>query len=189
VGDKWREVALVPLGPVCGNSIVEEGEECDDGAANANIKDACRTTCKKPKCGDDIVDTGEDCDGSADCNTNCKNGEPYHMNGSFYVSDGVFAGDFNKDGGFCTNMVGQTAYIVGNNGTPPNGESGGTWQGNGSSSNSSTNCLLYSSANAGHKGYGTKGGYGACSQNRHVVCSTDASYCNGYGMPFCYLWD
>lgn len=48
--------------PICGNGIVETGEECDDG--NKIIKDGC-TDCKKdPKsiCGNGIVETGEECD-------------------------------------------------------------------------------------------------------------------------------
>ncbi|MBT3221906.1 MAG: hypothetical protein HN348_22760 [Proteobacteria bacterium] len=113
----------------------------------------------------------------------------YHMNGIFYVSDDTFTGDFNAAGGFCTTMVGQTAYIAGNTASLPDDEIEGTWQGNGSASNTGTNCALYSSANASHQGYGVKGGYGACSQSRHVVCSTDPAYCNGYGLPYCYLWD
>ena len=51
----------------CGNQIVEAGEECDDGLANADVPDACRTNCKLPACTDGIKDSGEECD---DGNTN-----------------------------------------------------------------------------------------------------------------------
>lgn len=67
-------------GAVCGNDIVETGEECDDGAANSDIlPDACRTDCKLAYCGDGVVDATEVCDGGANnsdvnpdaCRTTC----------------------------------------------------------------------------------------------------------------------
>ncbi len=42
---------------ICGNGIVEPGEECDTGAANANEPNFCRTNCTLPFCGDGILDT------------------------------------------------------------------------------------------------------------------------------------
>ncbi|MFT6397478.1 MAG: cysteine-rich repeat protein [Bradymonadia bacterium] len=42
------------------------GEQCDDGEANADAPDACRTTCLLPGCGDGITDAGEDCDDGDD---------------------------------------------------------------------------------------------------------------------------
>ncbi|MGE3636313.1 MAG: DUF4215 domain-containing protein, partial [Sandaracinaceae bacterium] len=36
--------------PGCGDGIVEEGEECDDG--NAVDTDSCRNTCQTARCGD-----------------------------------------------------------------------------------------------------------------------------------------
>jgi hypothetical protein len=113
----------------------------------------------------------------------------YHMNGSFYVSNSTYQGNFNAAGGFCTQMIGQTAYIVGNAWSLPNTESGGTWQGNGTTPVPSTNCSDYVSAASGDSGYGVQGAYGACSQLRHVVCSTDPQYCNGYGAAYCSYWD
>ena len=47
---------------VCGDSIVAGLEQCDDGSGNADVPDACRTTCLLPACGDQLVDTGEQCD-------------------------------------------------------------------------------------------------------------------------------
>jgi len=65
----------VPIDPravnMCGDSVVESNEECDDGASNANIPDACRTNCKAPRCGDGIVDSGEECDGEQFCSAVC----------------------------------------------------------------------------------------------------------------------
>jgi len=70
---------------ICGNSIVETGENCDDGNS---ITESCtygQTTCGvcgsscqqtigiTSYCGDGTVDTlnGEECDGGADCNDQC----------------------------------------------------------------------------------------------------------------------
>jgi cysteine-rich repeat protein len=45
---------------LCGNGVVDEGEECDDG--NDDNFDDCRNDCTLPFCGDGILDPGEDCD-------------------------------------------------------------------------------------------------------------------------------
>lgn len=58
--------------PVCGNGAVEDGEQCDDGAANSDITpDTCRSNCRSPHCGDGVQDSGEACDGAAPANTTC----------------------------------------------------------------------------------------------------------------------
>jgi cysteine-rich repeat protein len=50
-----------PAGPVCGNGMLEDGEECDDG--NAVDTDACPSTCIPASCGDGFVLAGmEACD-------------------------------------------------------------------------------------------------------------------------------
>ncbi|MBI5489158.1 MAG: hypothetical protein HY905_17615 [Deltaproteobacteria bacterium] len=61
--------------PVCGNSVVEPHEECDDGAANSDsTPDACRTDCREAHCGDGVADTGEGCDdGNANDDDGCRN--------------------------------------------------------------------------------------------------------------------
>jgi cysteine-rich repeat protein len=64
-----------PSGPVCGNGVIEEGEECDDG--NPSDTDACPRTCMTASCGDGFVHAGvEICDdGNAietdDCLSTC----------------------------------------------------------------------------------------------------------------------
>ncbi len=50
--------------PVCGNGILEIGEECDRGDANSDVEpDACRTNCIRADCGDGVIDSFEDCEG------------------------------------------------------------------------------------------------------------------------------
>ncbi len=67
--------------PNCGDGVVDEDEECDDGEDNSDFfPDACRTDCRLPWCGDGVVDTGEECDYGAlnsdvepnMCRTDCR---------------------------------------------------------------------------------------------------------------------
>ena len=47
----------------CGDGKLDAGEECDDGPANSDARDAaCRTNCSRQRCGDGILDAGEECD-------------------------------------------------------------------------------------------------------------------------------
>lgn len=47
--------------PACGDGVIDEGEECDDG--NTEDGDGCSATCAiEPFCGDGNVDDGEECD-------------------------------------------------------------------------------------------------------------------------------
>jgi cysteine-rich repeat protein len=50
------------VAPGCGDGVVDAGEQCDDGAANADTPDACRPTCLRPACGDGVADSDEACD-------------------------------------------------------------------------------------------------------------------------------
>jgi cysteine-rich repeat protein len=60
---------------ICGDGVKSPSEACDNGLANADQPDLCRTNCRLPTCGDGIVDTGEQCDdgptGSAKCSAQC----------------------------------------------------------------------------------------------------------------------
>lgn len=61
-----------PSDPVCGNGVLEQGEECDDG--NLNGGDACGNTCELPRCGDGLVQLGEACDDGNTVDTDgCRN--------------------------------------------------------------------------------------------------------------------
>lgn len=59
---------------VCGNTLIEVGEECDDG--NLNDGDGCNSSCEVETCGNKILeapeecDTGTRCENSAFCNIN-----------------------------------------------------------------------------------------------------------------------
>ena len=60
--------------PVCGDSIQDEGEDCDDG--NADNSDTCVEGCKNASCGDGFVGPGEACDDANEvdddeCGNNC----------------------------------------------------------------------------------------------------------------------
>jgi cysteine-rich repeat protein len=46
--------------PFCGDGIIDEDEECDDG--NNDNNDGCSSTCRIEECGDGIVQNGEECD-------------------------------------------------------------------------------------------------------------------------------
>ncbi|HUJ59892.1 MAG TPA: MYXO-CTERM sorting domain-containing protein [Kofleriaceae bacterium] len=60
---------------ICGDGVKTATEQCDNGSANADAPDACRSDCRLPICGDHIVDTGEQCDdgpsGSTSCGATC----------------------------------------------------------------------------------------------------------------------
>jgi cysteine-rich repeat protein len=49
-----------PICGVCGNGVLDPGEECDDG--NPDVGDGCRPDCTEEVCGDGIVDPQEECD-------------------------------------------------------------------------------------------------------------------------------
>ena len=61
---------------ICGDGVKARTEQCDQGAANADAPDACRTSCRLAQCGDLIVDSNEECDEGPDggntCTKDCK---------------------------------------------------------------------------------------------------------------------
>jgi cysteine-rich repeat protein len=65
-------VTLPPAPPGCGNGIVEQGEQCDDGAANGQPGDCCTATCQFGAAGTVCTDDGDlctldVCDGAGIC--------------------------------------------------------------------------------------------------------------------------
>src|SRR5690606_6297179 len=61
--------------PVCGDGVLHDGEQCDNGALNAD-DGICRSDCMIQKCGDSFVGPGEACDDgntndADDCNNSC----------------------------------------------------------------------------------------------------------------------
>ena len=59
-----------PAAPVCGNGVLEEGEECDDG--NVANNDGCNAFCATEFCGDGVVQTSEQCDNGSVCSNNAQ---------------------------------------------------------------------------------------------------------------------
>jgi cysteine-rich repeat protein len=51
--------------PACGNGVVDVGEECDLGEANADDA-ACKSNCTNATCGDGDLGPGEACDDGND---------------------------------------------------------------------------------------------------------------------------
>lgn len=95
-----------PIEPVCGNAIVEHGEECDDG--NQSDSDSCTSLCLSARCGDAFVNEGvEECDdGNVDdrdeCSNECRSarcGDGIVQTALEACDDGNFS-DFDR----CTNL-------------------------------------------------------------------------------------
>lgn len=67
---EWDISGCVGGGPVCGNSVVEANEECDDG--NNTACDGCSELCLVETCGNGVVECGEQCDdGNTNAGDNC----------------------------------------------------------------------------------------------------------------------
>ncbi len=60
------------LNSVCGDGRLSGAEQCDNGPANADAADTCRTNCRVADCGDGIKDGLEACDdGNEDDSDDC----------------------------------------------------------------------------------------------------------------------
>ncbi len=85
-GPAYEEVYVPPpYVPACGNGVLDDGEECDDG--NTTDGDGCAAGCAleyTPGCGNGVLDAGEECDdgNNADgdgCSAGCLD-EVYRQN-------------------------------------------------------------------------------------------------------------
>ena len=82
--------------PECGNGIVENGEDCDDG--NADNTDACTDICTAAACGDGYVQEGEACDdGNADNTDECTDACALASCGDGFVQGDEACDDGNAD--------------------------------------------------------------------------------------------
>ena len=101
--------------PICGNGIVEDDEQCDDGASNGATGDPCSSTCTlitssmtAPICGDGIVEGNEQCD---DGTSNGLSQDPCFSNCTLVNPSGGCTGI----NAFCssTNLNGETCSSLG----------------------------------------------------------------------------
>jgi cysteine-rich repeat protein len=89
--------SLTPVVHVCGDHLMDPGEECDD--ANNVDTDACLPGCKLARCGDGVVETGvEACDDANSVNTDsCRNSCALPTCGDLIVDPGEECDDGNPD--------------------------------------------------------------------------------------------
>jgi uncharacterized repeat protein (TIGR01451 family) len=89
--------------PECGDGIIDDGEECDDGENNSDTDpDACRTDCTLPFCGDGVLDpgNGEECDDGNNvdgdgCSATCQ--DEFCGDGIIQFPEECDDGDLNSD--------------------------------------------------------------------------------------------
>jgi cysteine-rich repeat protein len=88
-----------PPAPVCGNGVVETGEQCDDG--NTVDTDFCSNTCITATCSDGVQNHGET---GVDCGGPCAACGPTHVCGNGIVETGEQCDDGNTvNTDFCSN--------------------------------------------------------------------------------------
>ncbi|GEM_PF-5235995 len=83
VCDKNNQCKAAPKTPVCGDSVLDSGEQCDHGASNGKAGDTCTDKCQTVAvCGNGVVEAPEQCDHGAQngkdaqCTKDCKNTTP-----------------------------------------------------------------------------------------------------------------
>jgi cysteine-rich repeat protein len=106
--------------PICGNSVIETGEQCDDG--NLYNGDGCNSICEvelppAPICGNNIIESGEQCDLGSDNGNICIPG--YGLNCS-YCS--ISCEDVNIIGGICGDNNLDTGFEQCDDGNNINGD-------------------------------------------------------------------
>jgi cysteine-rich repeat protein len=117
--------------PACGDSVVDAGEECDDG--NRQPGDGCDPDCMLERCGDGVQDAGEACDAGAAnghdlcCSADCRLVDPDED--GVCSRDDLCPADPDNDGdgdGFCVGDVFQ-APAVGGGDPCSRRDGGGDW--------------------------------------------------------------
>ena len=100
--------------PVCGNSVTEEGETCDDGGTTGG--DGCSATCQTetPVCGNSIVEYLEQCDDGGTtpgdgCSATCQIENPVCGNG--VIESGEQCDDNNTNAGDGCSATCQTEAV------------------------------------------------------------------------------
>jgi len=94
----------VPAGSICGNHVVEAGEECDDG--NRSDGDGCSAFCgvetpsPQPQCGNGALEPGEQCDDGNNfdndgCDASCAVESPTALCGNGLLEPGEQCDDGN----------------------------------------------------------------------------------------------
>jgi cysteine-rich repeat protein len=74
---------------VCGDGVLNSGEECDDGPENSDTRPgACRSNCRAAYCGDGVIDSGEECEETDMAGTTCQT--LGHTKGALGCTDCMF---------------------------------------------------------------------------------------------------
>ncbi len=116
-----------PSDGVCGNGVVEAGEQCDDG--NTADGDGCSNACLLPVCGNGLVESGEECDdGDTDDTNDCSNSCVSNGGGGAVCGDGTLDvgeecddGNTNAGDGCAADCTTESAAVCGD-GTLDDGE-------------------------------------------------------------------
>lgn len=69
-GDSPNDGDTLCLAIGCGDGVINNLEECDQGPLNSDLySDSCRSDCTLPRCGDGVLDSGEECDDQSQSDT------------------------------------------------------------------------------------------------------------------------
>lgn len=119
------DIVRQQLGTLCGDGVVVEGEQCDDGANGDNTSDGCRDDCTANLCGDGILDAGEQCDdgdtqNGDGCSSACVDEDGVSVCGNGLREPGEECDDSNtQNGDSCSASCVQTCTGANGNGIAP----------------------------------------------------------------------